>query len=298
MTFSSKLLLFGEHTILRGSAALALPLTLFSGKWAYTLAENAPALQRSLRVWCQYLSEQQSKGTLEAKLDLERFTQDLDAGLYFDSNIPNGYGAGSSGALCAAVYATYAFSPIQQEDAWRYAELKRILGQMESFFHGSSSGTDPLIVYLNQPLLLRSDGKIQAIKVPDWPDQEIDFQFFLLDTGISRSTGEWVNLFLKRCDEENYLHNIQQELIPVTDTAIEAFCAGDWDSLFPLWQQISTFQQVHFAPMIPNQLKPLWAEGLDHGQFALKLCGAGGGGFVLGMSKKEALPAKAIVLSN
>lgn len=298
MTFSSKLLLFGEHSILRGSAALALPLPLFRGQWAYASPENAPALQRNLRAWCQYLSEQQSKGTLEAKLDLERFAQDLDAGLYFDSNIPNGYGAGSSGALCAALYDTYAFSPIQQEDAPRYVELKRMLGQMESFFHGSSSGTDPLIVYLNRPVLLHADGKIEAITVPDWPELEVGFQFFLLDTGISRSTGEWVNLFLNRCEEESYLRSIQQELIPFTDQAISAFCTGDWGNLFPIWQQISAFQQDHFAPMIPDHLQALWAEGLSKDQFALKLCGAGGGGFVLGMGKKEALPAKAIVLTN
>jgi len=298
MIFSSKLLLFGEHTILRGSAALALPLTLFNGKWAYTSPEKAPALQRDLRAWCQYLSQQQSKGTLEAKLDLERFSQDLGAGLYFDSNIPNGYGAGSSGALCAAVYATYALPPIERTDASRYAELKRVLGQMESFFHGSSSGTDPLIVYLDQPVLLQADGKIQVIQVPDWPEPAVGFQFFLLDTGISRSTGEWVNLFLNRCEETSYLQNIQQELIPLTDQAIAAFCAGDWAGLFPIWQQISSFQQSHFSPMIPDQFSGIWAEGLNKAQFALKLCGAGGGGFILGMGKSGHLPLNSIVLKN
>lgn len=298
MTFSSKLLLFGEHTILRGSAALALPLTLFNGKWAYTSPENAPALQRNLGAWCQYLTEQQSNGTLEAKLDLERFAHDLAAGLYFDSNIPTGYGAGSSGALCAAVYTSYAVAPIDRKDPSHYAELKRALGQMESFFHGSSSGTDPLIVYLNQPVLLQADGKIQAIQVPDWPEPEAGFQFFLLDTSINRSTGEWVNLFLKRCEEATYLRNIQQELIPLTDQAIATFCTGDWASLFPVWQQISSFQQDHFAPMIPDQLKVLWAEGLNDGHFALKLCGAGGGGFALGMGKSGELPVNSIVLKS
>lgn len=298
MIFSSKLLLFGEHTILRGSAALALPLTLFNGQWDYTSPEKAPVLQRNLGAWCQYLNEQQSKGSLEVKLDLERFAQDLEAGLYFDSNIPTGYGVGSSGALCAAVYTTYALNPIQREDVSRYADLKRVLGQMERFFHGSSSGTDPLIVYLNQPVLLQADGKIQIIQAPDWPEPEAGFQFFLLDTGINRSTGEWVNLFLKRCEEEPYLRNIQQELIPLTDQAIATFCAGDWAGLFSIWQQISSFQQVHFAPMIPDPLKATWAEGSNNELFSLKLCGAGGGGFALGMGKSGELPTNSIVLKS
>lgn len=298
MTFSSKLLLFGEHTILRGSAALALPLPLFSGKWAYTALENAPALQRNLAEWCQYLAEQQSKGALETKLDLARFREDLAAGLYFDSNIPNGYGTGSSGALCAALYVRYALQPIECTDAARYPELKRILGQMESFFHGSSSGTDPLIVYLNQAVLLHADGTIQTVEVPDWPTKTSGFQFFLLDTGIQRSTAQWVNLFLERCTEADYLQNIQQCMIPLTAQAIASFRAGDWPRVFEEWANISALQQVHFAPMIPESFQALWTEGLSNGHFALKLCGAGGGGFLLGMSKTGNLPPKAILLER
>lgn len=297
MTFSSKLLLFGEHTILRGSAALALPLPLFSGKWAYTTPENASTLQRSLAEWCQYLAEQQSKGALETELDLARFNEDLAVGLYFDSNIPNGYGAGSSGALCAALYARYALQPIGRRDEARFPELKRILGQMESFFHGSSSGTDPLIVYLNQPVLLQADGGIQTVDVPDWPLATTGFQFFLLDTGIQRSTAPWVNLFLERCTEAAYLENIQQGLIPLTAEAIAAFRTGDWAGLFKKWSGISALQQVNFAPMIPESFQALWKEGLNSGHFALKLCGAGGGGFLLGMGKTGHLPPGAIILA-
>lgn len=298
MTFSSKLLLFGEHTILRGSAALALPLPLFSGKWAYTTPENAPALQRNLAEWCQYLAEQQSNGALDTELDLARFKADLATGLHFDSNIPNGYGAGSSGALCAALYARYALQPIERKDAARYPELKRILGQMESFFHGSSSGTDPLIVYLNQPVLLQADGNIQTLEVPDWPLETSGFQFFLLDTGIQRSTAPWVNLFLERCNEVEYLQTIQQEMIPLTAHAIESFRAGDWVILFDWWKKISTLQQIHFAPMIPESFQTLWAEGLNTSHFALKLCGAGGGGFLLGMGRTGHLPPNAILLER
>ncbi len=296
MIFSSKLLLFGEHTILRGSAALALPLPLFSGKWAYTTPETAPALQRNLAEWCQYLAEQQSNGALEMEMELARFSEDLAAGLYFDSNIPNGYGAGSSGALCAALYARYALQPIGRGDEALYPELKRVLGQMESFFHGSSSGTDPLIVYLNQPVLLQANGTIQTVEVPDWPTATSGFQFFLLDTDIQRSTAPWVNLFLERCTEAAYLQSIQLEMIPLTAHAIESFRAGNWVILFDWWKKISTLQQIHFAPMIPQSFQALWAEGLNTGHFALKLCGAGGGGFLLGMGEAEHLPPKAIIL--
>lgn len=297
MIFSSKLLLFGEHTILQGSSALALPLPLFQGQWDWAAVEDAPNLQRSLPQWSQYLAAQQATGELEVKLDLARFASDLQAGLYFRSNIPDGYGTGSSGAVCAALYARYALDPIDREDATRYPALKRILGQMESFFHGASSGTDPLIIYLNRPILLNATGTIASIPLPTWPNVEDGFQFFLLDTGLSRSTGEWVNLFLDRCKASNYQQKIQSLLNPVTEAAIQVFQQAQWPELYSHWQQISALQQELMQPMIPLPFQALWQQGLAEGHFALKLCGAGGGGFLLGMGKTEHLPAKAIFLT-
>ena len=297
MIFSSKLLLFGEHTILQGSSALALPLPLFQGEWDWAAVEDAPNLQRSLPQWGQYLAGQQATGVLEAKLDLARFASELQAGLYFRSNIPDGYGTGSSGAVCAALYARYALDPIDREDATRYPELKRMLGQMESFFHGASSGTDPLIIYLNRPVLLNATGTIASIPLPAWPNAEDGFQFFLLDTGLSRSTGEWVNLFLDRCKASDYQLKIQSQLNPVTEAAIQVFQQAQWPELYSHWQQISALQQELMETMIPPSFRDLWQQGLDEGHFALKLCGAGGGGFLLGMGKPEHLPGKAILLT-
>ncbi|HOY17773.1 MAG TPA: hypothetical protein PLC89_10780 [Haliscomenobacter sp.] len=296
MTFSSKLLLFGEHTVLQGSAALALPLPLFQGEWAWAETENAASLQRNLPAWCQYLTKQQAEGKLETKLDLPRFADELQAGLYFRSNIPDGYGTGSSGAVCAALYARYALPPIDQEDAARYPELKRILGQMESFFHGASSGTDPLIIYLDRPVLLSEDGKIESIPLPAWPQAASGWQFFLLDTGQSRSTSQWVNLFLERCKVSAYQEQVKTQLIPVTEEAIRLFQQAQWPELYGNWQQISALQQQLLEPMIPPAFKKLWEQGLEAGHYALKLCGAGGGGFLLGMGKTGFLPPNAIVL--
>ncbi len=49
-SFPAKLLLFGEHTVNLGSHALAVPLPLFSGKWAY-----APQLSPSELATKQFL---------------------------------------------------------------------------------------------------------------------------------------------------------------------------------------------------------------------------------------------------
>ena len=37
--------------------------------------------------------------------------------------------------------------------------------------------------------------------------------------------------------------------------------------------------------MIPDNFKKLWKEGIDSNSYYLKLCGSGGGGFILGFTE-------------
>ncbi len=295
--FFAKLLLFGEHTVLQGSPALASPFTRFEGIWKFTEAADAVALQQNLSTWLNYLQDLQRANALLCTLDLERFAADLGAGIYFDSNIPTGYGAGSSGALCAALYTRYARDPLPKNDHVQFPLLKKILGQLESFFHGASSGTDPLICYLNQSLLLHPDGTIDSVSVPEWPQEAQGFRFFLLDTGISRSTGPLVEWFMACCAGSSFLEHIKKVHVPLTGEAIALFQLGNWSALWGVMQQISAVQLTDLKPMIPAGFESLWQTGLETGKYTVKLCGAGGGGFLLGMTKSEQdLPPGKIIL--
>ena len=57
------------------------------------------------------------------------------------------------------------------------------------------------------------------------------------------------------------------------------------DNLYHVFGQLSDFQYRHFTPMIPNLFRDLWERGLSNKNFYLKLCGAGGGGFLLGITR-------------
>jgi len=87
--------------------------------------------------------------------------------LYFDSSIPQGYGVGSSGALVAAIYDTYAIDKIEATETLtrdKLLRLKEIFSLMESFFHGKSSGLDPLNSYLSIPILMILEDNYKAIQ--------------------------------------------------------------------------------------------------------------------------------------
>lgn len=278
--YYSKLLLFGEHIVLKGSDALAVPLPTFSGKWEFSKNKSeAKKLQQSLPAFLDYLEQLNEKESLSFQPNMEYFREELRKGLFFRSNIPTGYGVGSSGALCAAIFDVFC-----QNFDFDLMELKKIFGQLESFFHGSSSGTDPLICYLNQPVLIQP-GQMSVVTSFPSENSRTNSTIFLLDTGIARQTGPFVNLFLKKCENESYNKMCKTELVPEINLAIQNFLNSEWDALLESFHKIGVIHYDFFAEMIPDSYKRLWSESLKKDLFKLKLCGAGGGGFILGMTK-------------
>ncbi|MCB0561217.1 MAG: mevalonate kinase [Lewinellaceae bacterium] len=289
--YYAKLLLFGEYTIIKGSQALAMPLRQYSGSWQFA-ADDEP-IRYNLEEFVQYLMRLKEKGELLTDMDLRRFEREVNRGLYFESDIPVGYGAGSSGALCAAVYHRFARQPFEREDEVHYVRLKQQLAQLEGYFHGASSGVDPLICYLDHAVLLLPNGQARRV-APAEKRADDGGTFFLLDTGISRKTGPLVEKFLLYCEHNSFSEAVKNELAPATEKAIGHYLAGQREALLPEMHRISAFQYQHFQEMIPSAFYTIWKEGLHSGAFYLKLCGAGGGGFLLGYCQEEAL-AKASI---
>lgn len=272
--YAAKILLFGEQIVLKGSDALAIPFPKFYGSWVYTrYPESAKIQQMELPQFFQYLKKK--SGTLDFfNIDTEALARELLEGMYFQSNIPLGYGAGSSGALCAAIYHDFA-----EEKTDDPRQLKKIFSLMESFFHGSSSGFDPLVSYTEQAFKI-SDGKtIPLGKI------EGAKGLFLIDTGMKRSASEFINIFMNKCKDEAYGNRIKEEIIPLTSKAIASYLKSDATSLFHQMHDISRFQYFHFKELIPKNMIPFWEKGLRSNLFKMKICGAGGGGFMLGITK-------------
>lgn len=279
--YQSKLLLFGEHAILKGSQALAMPLSSFYGRWAYS---TDTARQMNLKDFANYL-----KHDFPNQFNIAAFKSELENGLFFDSNIPTGYGVGSSGALVAAVFDTF----IKEKKYASKQQLQAFLGKMESFFHGASSGIDPLICYLEENILLEGTAEMKAVDLPNFSKKN-NWTIFLLDTQMPRKTGPFVELFLNKCNNKTYEQLLKNQLSPITKTAITCFLNGEWASLFEHLHHISKFQEAHFSEMIPPVFKPIWKAGIDHHLYKLKLCGAGGGGFLLGMTQDFQATKKAL----
>lgn len=289
--FSSKILLFGEYSIIHNSMGLSIPYEAFEGKFTFSPdklnVEEATASNQSLQAFATYLRQLMDDNKLLFTCDIDQMEEDICQGIVFDSSIPQGYGVGSSGALVAAVYDRYGLDKITYDPTLSgklIIRLKDIFAQMESYFHGKSSGMDPLICYMNHPMLIQSKDAIDPVGMPP-ASQTGKGAIFLINTGEVGETQPLVNLFLDKCKEEGFTHVIKNELIPFNNNCIKAFLKGEAKDLFSNLKALSGFLLSNLAPMIPRRYRKIWQKGLETEAYYLKLCGSGGGGYILGFTE-------------
>jgi mevalonate kinase len=287
--FYSKILLFGEYGIIRDSKGLSIPYNFYNGALKSDDKTSSEAIKSNgnLKRFVDHLKNLQNEQSALVTFDLEALELDVENGMYFDSSIPQGYGVGSSGALVAAIYDKYAQNKItvlENLTKEKLLQLKVIFSQMEGFFHGKSSGLDPLNSYLSIPILINSKDNIEATGIPT---QSLDGKgaVFLLDSGIVGETAPMVNIFMENLKDKGFRTMLKSQFIKHTDACVENFLGGDIKSLFSNTKKLSTVVLNNFKPMIPEQFHHIWQNGIDTNDYYLKLCGSGGGGYILGFTQ-------------
>lgn len=286
--FYAKILLFGEYGIIKDSKGLAIPYNQYQGG-LYTgdlSDEKRKDSNQKLKAFYTYLSEQQKQNTDLLKLDLQSFKKDLQFGLYFDSNIPEGYGVGSSGAVVAAIYERYATEKItvlENLTREKLLQLKEIFALMESYFHGKSSGLDPLNSYLSIPILIQSKENIEPAGIPSQKGGK--GAIFLIDSEQIGETGDMVRIFMEKMKNEGFRKTLKTEFIRYTDACVSDFLHGNVTSLFGNLKHLSSTVYKNFKPMIPTHMRDVWQQGIASDDYYLKLCGSGGGGYILGFAE-------------
>lgn len=290
--FYGKVLLFGEYSILFNSKGLTIPYTHFTGQLSfinddkYTDYDFAVQSNKQLKDFLDFMLKLEANGEMPCNIEFKTLADDIQKGLYFESSIPQGYGIGSSGALVAAIYDRYCSNKIEANESISGKEisrLKEIFSKLESLFHGKSSGIDPLNCYLQHPLLIHSPEDIAITGIPR-SKFESEGVIFLVDTGKIGKTGPLVNHFLEQMSSVNYSEIFNSNYIPNVNQCISDILSGNMKSFFESLIKVSAFQLKHFTNMIPENFMAAWQWGLDSGKFQLKLCGSGGGGFLLGFT--------------
>tara|TARA_B100000575_G_scaffold207986_1_gene169329 strand:+ start:14340 stop:15263 length:924 start_codon:yes stop_codon:yes gene_type:complete len=281
--YSSKILLFGEYSIVLDSFGFAIPYPLYKGSLKLKAGNKDKDSQKKILEFIEYLK---IKGENLPLLNWLKINNDINDKLFFKSNIPQGYGLGSSGALVAAFYDRYAKKKISANEKItknKLQKLKNIFSEMESYFHGDSSGIDPLNCYLGFPILIKSQNEIHITKMPE--EKILGYGgIFILDSGNPSDTSSMVSLFKKKMEDEKFNLMMNNQFIKYSKICINEFLNRNFNSLFKSAKILSEITLDNFQPMIPKKFIKLWREGLRTNDYFFKLCGSGGGGFLLGFT--------------
>ena len=273
--FYSKILLFGEYTIINGSQGLAIPLDKFYMK--FTFEKEEFVFEKSnelLQEYSNYVVSNFDSG----HYDLDKFQSDIQNGLLVSSSIPIGFGLGSSGALVASFYHEYC---LVKEKYASINLLKTELGKLESYFHGASSGLDPLVSYLHQAIHIINKDEIEAININTYFNSKL--QLFLLNSAIERRTAPLVEIYKSKINTDPSFESEIKKLSEFNSYIIDAYLKEDIENVKKYFQQISELQFKYMKEMIPESISGIYYSEY----YLLKICGAGGGGFFLGMGDSD-----------
>jgi mevalonate kinase len=258
-SFPSKILLFGEYLVLKGGQAISIPYKKFSLQKTFVEKSNKAYLIK----FFEFIS---SNEIFKNRIS-EQLKVDIENGLHFESNIPVGYGLGSSGAIVALIYDHYIL-----EKKNELLEVKFELGQLENFFHNNSSGVDPLTSYLQMPIHISSDESSILC-------HEISLaSFYLHDSGIKRNAKVAIDHFVNLSRAELFQNELMKLSI-LNNSIIQNII--DQKSILSQMQQFSKIQLELFSDFIPEPTKKLWEYGIHSETYWMKLCGAGMGGMFL-----------------
>lgn len=261
-SYPAKILLFGEYTVITGGSALAIPFWKYSGHWQ----KNEKG--KSLGTFFEHLE------TIEG-VDLTQLSEAKKEDFTFGSSIPQGYGLGSSGSLSAAAYDLF----FHKDQADEITETRKVLAEIENFFHGNSSGMDPLTCYYQKPVHIK-EGTIELLD-----NIEIPKQLKLLDSKKTRHSKPLIDHFKIRLDADPDYEVDVAALSKFNSRIIAELIAGQ--DISASFREISSLQFELFIRMIPQKLRSIWQEGLSSDKYYMKLSGAGGGGFFLVYEREE-----------
>lgn len=280
--------MLGEHTVLHGSAAYAVPLRRYSARIALrnsTPDEYQLPIKEGIHAsfdFQKWLAFAKTSEVLAGKLDFDLWEKEAhELGVYAD--IPIGYGLGSSGAITAEAYRRYMLQEVPNPTL-----LRKQLAALECFFHGESSGLDPLVSFLNQAIYVSPSGEIETIAVKhSFPVPSPGGAWFLIDSGQPRAGKDAITRFGESCKVKQWQREVLKPMNCLVEELAQGLKSAKMHGLTPKLKALSALQLAELAFLIPSHIARRWEEWLKNETAYLKLCGAGGGGFFLGYAPQK-----------
>jgi mevalonate kinase len=293
-TAPGKIILFGEHAVVYGRPAIAVPVTHVRARVVASADLAAPAGQ--VRLIAKDIGLEASLDSLPEdhplalavravaeQLGIERLPA---LRLCIASTIPIASGLGSGAAVTVAL--ARALSALLGRSL-SDEQVSAIAYRVDQRYHGNPSGIDNTVITYAQPVFYIRGQPFERL-TPVQP-----FTIVIGNTGVPSQTGEVVGDLRRRREADPQWHDrCFDQIGEIARQAREKIEHGPVEDMGPLMNENQRLlRQLDVSSL---ELDRLAEAALAAGATGAKLCGAGRGGNMIALAAPEAAPKVAEAL--
>ena len=297
-TAPGKAILFGEHAVVYGRAAIAVPVAEVKATATITDAPSGSGCTIAapdVDALVQLSTPQEDPLALAVRLAIEEagIGEEPDWQITVRSDIPiaggMGSGAAVSAALVKAVFAHHQLPAHRQPDA---GTVNRIVYAVEKLHHANPSGIDNTVVVYRQPVRFVRGRPPQRFEIAR------PFHLVIADTGIASSTAAVVSDVRRAREKDTKRYEAVFDGIgEIAETARRAIESGNIDALGPLMKE--NHRLLRMLDVSSGELEQLIAVAEEGGASGAKLSGAGrGGNLIAAVERKNVEAVKEALLAG
>lgn len=275
-TAAGKIILFGEHAVVYGRHALAVPIV---DAVRATAASDNHSTRLEVNEWGLHkVVDRKSNEGVDATVSL--ILKELDASdenfrINVSTSLPRGMGLGSSAAIAVAITRAVAHCVGVEVDKER---VNAIAFACEQLAHGTPSGIDNTLSCYGEPTLFQNAGSldIQTLRLEESPPLVIGFSH---EAG---PTHEQVAGVRSRFDQDADRYNaLFDQIDEISRQGATALLARQYDELGRLMNICHGL--LNAIEVSTPDLENMISIARQNGAVGAKLTGAGGGGSIVAL---------------